>query len=384
MTTCTLTIAAPGGQRTPGMGPAGNRADHSWIHAALGRHKQSRSGFAILSGPARHAVLEIGDRLHGLREALRPAEPGSGEDPGTDATSESLVVPALRDAIDPHLDVLRREIGFAGPGTWRAASRYFHDRFGTLVDLSPIAARFFHKPLGYAGDFEMMNMLYRNESLGDTLFGQALSRVILDCDAARAVRHRAQYLVGKVTAAATCGEPDRPARILSVAAGPAMELQLILRKDPALLRAGRAEITLLDQDAGALRHAREQIEALAARARVEVTLRCLNSSIRTVIAEGLHGSYDLIYSAGLFDYLKDRTARAAGVRLVAALAPGGTAVIGNFGDANPSRPLMELFTDWPLLHRSASDLRRLFGDIGSSMTIEQETTGVNLFSVISA
>ena len=53
-----------------------------------------------------------------------------------------------------------------------------------------IAARFFHKPLGYAGDFEMMNMLYRNESLGDTLFGQALSRVILDCDAARAVRHR--------------------------------------------------------------------------------------------------------------------------------------------------------------------------------------------------
>jgi len=247
-----------------------------------------------------------------------------------------------------------------------------------------IAARFFHKPLGYAGDFEMMNMLYRNESLGDTLFGQALSRVILDCDGARAVRHRAQYLVGKVTAAATCGEPDRPARILSVAAGPAMELQLILRKDPALLRAGRAEITLLDQDAGALRHAREQIEALAARARVEVTLRCLNSSIRTVIAEGLHGSYDLIYSAGLFDYLKDRTARAAGVRLVAALAPGGTAVIGNFGDANPSRPLMELFTDWPLLHRSASDLRRLFGDIGSSMTIEQETTGVNLFSVISA
>jgi len=43
-----------------------------------------------------------------------------------------------------------------------------------------------------------------------------------------------------------------------------------------------------------------------------VTLRCLNTTIKTVIADGLHGSYDLIYSAGLFDYLKDRTARAAG------------------------------------------------------------------------
>jgi hypothetical protein len=43
--------------------------------------------------------------------------------------------------------VLSREIGFAAPGTWRAASRYFHDRFGALVDLSPFAARCFHKPL---------------------------------------------------------------------------------------------------------------------------------------------------------------------------------------------------------------------------------------------
>jgi extracellular factor (EF) 3-hydroxypalmitic acid methyl ester biosynthesis protein len=115
-----------------------------------------------------------------------------------------------------------------------------------------------------------------------------------------------------------------------------------------------------------------------------VTLRCINTSIRTVIAEGLGGSYDLIYSAGLFDYLKDRTARAAGARLVAALAPGGHALIGNFGTANPTRPLMELILDWPLQHRSASDLRQLFGGIGTGVTIEQEATGVNLFAAISA
>jgi len=329
-------------------------------------------------------VLEIGDRLRGLREALRPAEPGRGGGPGADGISESLVVSALRDAVNPCLDVLRREIGLAGPAAWRAASRYLHDRFGALIDLSPFAARCFQKPLGYAGDFEMMNMLYRNESLGDTLFGRSLSRVILDSDAGQAVRHRAHYLVGKITAAAVRGGPHRPARILSVAAGPAMELQLILRKDPSLLSAGRAEITLLDQDAGALTHAREQIQALAARARVDVTLSCINTSIRTVIAAGLDGSYDLIYSAGLFDYLKDRTASAAGVRLVDALTPGGSAVIGNFGAANPTRPLMDLILDWPLHHRSASDLRRLFGDLGTSMTIEQEATGVNLFAVVSA
>ena len=47
---------------------------------------------------------------------------------------------------------------------------------------------------------------------------------------------------------------------------------------------------------------------------VKVTLRCINTSIRTVIAGGLNGSCDLIYSARLFDYLKDRAPRAAGAR----------------------------------------------------------------------
>jgi hypothetical protein len=134
-----------------------------------------------------------------------------------------------------------------------------------------------------------------------------------------------------------------------VAAGPAMELQQMLRNDPAILRAGRAEITLLDQDASALKHAREQLEAIAARAGVNITLRCLSTPIRTVIKEGLNDY--LIYSAGLFDYLKDSTA---------------------------------LMLDWPLLHRTTGDLSRLFGDLGTGITIEQEATGVNLFAVISA
>src|SRR5215469_7651564 len=384
MTASTLTIPAASGASTPGRGRPSCRADYTRIAAALGAYAQSRSGFAILPGPACHALLEIGDRLHGLRDALRSAEPASGEDSRHDGTSEALVAPVLHNAVIPQLDVLGREIGFPAPATWRAASRYYHDRFGALLDLSPVAARCFHKPLGYAGDFEMMNMIYRDESLGDTLFGRALSRVLLDSDAGQAVRNRVHYLAGKISAAVARSGPRRPARILSVAAGPAMELQQILRTDPALVRAGRAEIALLDQDAGALRHAREQIGAVATQAGVEVTLQCLNTSIRTAIVKGLTGSYDLIYSAGLFDYLKDRTARAAVARLVESLAPGGHAVIGNFSTANPTRPFMELFLDWPLHHRSASDLHRLFGDIGTGITIEQEATGINLFAVISA
>jgi hypothetical protein len=382
MTTSTLTTGAR--RRAADTPWPGCLADAERVASALARYKENQSGYAALPEAARHAVLEIGDRMRGLRDALRPAEPVWGGDPGTDGVSESMVAGALREAVDPHLDVLSREMGFGATAPWPVASRYFHDRFPGLIDSSTFAARCFQKPLGYAGDFEMMNMVYRNENLGTTLFGRSLSRVVLDSHAAQAVRHRAQYLAAKIKAAAAHGGPHRSARILSVAAGPAMELQMILQSDPALLRAGHAEIALLDQDGGALRHARAQIEALAAQAGVEVTLTCLNTSIKTVITDGLPGLYDLIYSAGLFDYLKDQTARAAGARLVDALAPSGQALIGNFAVANPTRPLMELILDWPLHHRSASDLHQLFGGMGAGMTVEQEATGVNLFAVISA
>ncbi len=59
------------------------------IASALGRYEESQSGFTILPESARHAVLEIGDRMQGLQGALRPVEPGDG-DLGTDYASESL------------------------------------------------------------------------------------------------------------------------------------------------------------------------------------------------------------------------------------------------------------------------------------------------------
>ncbi len=347
--------------------------------------QQSQPDHAVLSESAREAILEISDRLHRVHAAGVAVEPTKAASNGLDDDAlVSLAALALRDAIDPYLELLARELGYVPATPWRAASQFLHRHIGEMIDLSPLAGRCYRKPLGYAGDFEMMNMLYRNESLGETLFGRALSRIVLDTDAAQAVRNRVHYLAGKIRATIARCEPGQPARLLSVASGPAMEIQYLLRTDPGLLAAGRAEITLLDQDASALALAREQIESLAAQAGVEVTLRCINASIKAVIADGLTGFYDLIYSAGLFDYLKDHTARSAGSQLVAALAPDGQAVIGNFALENTARPLQELVLDWPLLHRSAEDLRRLFSDLGADFTVEHEATGVNLFALITS
>jgi hypothetical protein len=368
---------------TGGVVRAGRRPGVTEVEQALHRYRERQAEAALVSESTRSALLEIGDRMHGLHLAISNlssevhADPLEGEDP------ESLVAAAIHDAIDPYLRKLGSGIGFPSWGTWRAASHYFHQRFGPLVDLSPLTSRCFHKPLGYAGDFEMMNMCYRNESLGDALFGRSLTRVALDSDAGRAVRHRMRYLAAKLEAALTPDRP-RPIRILSVAAGPAMELQLLMEEQAWLLEAGRVDLALLDQDPAALEHASQCLHALAGRAGIEINLRCVNTSIRTVMEVGLDDSYDLIYSAGLFDYLNDRTVRRAAARLVERLTEGGTAIIGNFNTINPTRPFMELILDWPLFHRSADDLSWLFAGLGQGMTVEQESTGVNLFAVIEA
>jgi extracellular factor (EF) 3-hydroxypalmitic acid methyl ester biosynthesis protein len=74
------------------------------------------------------------------------------------------------------------------------------------------------------------------------------------------------------------------------------------------------------------------------------------------------GKFDLIYSAGLFDYLTDAVAEKLVASMAAMLKPGGKLLIGNFAPSCCGRGYMELFLDWKLIYRNADQLRNLFGD----------------------
>jgi extracellular factor (EF) 3-hydroxypalmitic acid methyl ester biosynthesis protein len=249
---------------------------------------------------------------------------------------------------------------------------------GPIFDRSELLARLFSKPLGYAGDYEMMNMIYAEHTAGSDLLGQALGRYAVAMPEACAVRNRVAYLGDKIVAAADKATSERPARILSVAAGPALEIQALLAVHDGLLE--RSHFVLLDQDPRALAHARRQINAVTSDASNVEYLRC---DIREVIKHGLEQPrFDLIYSAGLFDYFSDRTARAAAARLAESLALGGSLVIGNFGPGGPSRALMELVLDWHLTYRSADRLKELYSTLGHPVHIEAEPSGINLFAII--
>jgi hypothetical protein len=59
---------------------------------------------------------------------------------------------------------------------------------------SPFLRRALEKPLGYAGDFEMMNMLYRDPWEGKTALGRALNVCFTNEPAAIANKNRIAYL----------------------------------------------------------------------------------------------------------------------------------------------------------------------------------------------
>jgi SAM-dependent methyltransferase len=91
--------------------------------------------------------------------------------------------------------------------------------------------------------------------------------------------------------------------------------------------------------------------------------------------------YDLVWSAGLFDYLQDKQFIFLFRLLLDTVAPDGEIVVGNFSEENPSRDYME-FGEWFLHHRTEDKLAILAEQAGcsaTSITIEKEPAGVNLF-----
>lgn len=260
---------------------------------------------------------------------------------------------------------------------------FFREQLKQLISLSSFAHRSVTKPLGYSGDFEMMNIIYRNEYVGDSLFGKCLHAYWLGHPEAKAVRNRSRYLYGILLHVIRDGA-GAPLKIGSIACGPSREVQMIIESsDEQALDLSNCEFHLLDQDVNALKHAHEELSEIVRRTNSPVKLNFINKAIKNVITRGLGESdFDLLYSAGLFDYFSDPVAQLGAKSLFKRLKPGGRLIIGNFNLTTPNQFTMRLALDWSLIYRSFDDLKRLFGDLGGVLSIEQEPEGVNLFCVI--
>lgn len=255
----------------------------------------------------------------------------------------------------------------------RHLCKYFHR--------APLLNRAYHKPLGYSGDYEMMNMLYRDHAEGDTLFGKVLNVYACQEAAAEANINRIAYFNERIRTL-IAQNPGRRLRIASIGCGPSHEIKSLLENNPELGES--IDIALVDQEERAVQYCERTLAPLAAQTGARIHF--IGESIRRLLTarslEQALGERDLIYSAGLFDYLSDRSFQALLRVLYDATASGGHLHIGNVNrDTNTTKWAMEYASDWYLIHRSPRELLALARALPSTslLEVESEPLDVNLF-----
>lgn len=245
---------------------------------------------------------------------------------------------------------------------------------------APAANRFFNKPLGYAGDFEMMNMAYRNDYEGKDIFSKAVHYYCVNHQNAIAVRNRIDFLTDFMNKIFK-NHSSSTLNILSVASGPAEEIKRFIEiNDQTGLK--KVKITLLDQDLASLKYAQMNILSSMFDNEKHLDVEFMNKNITFIIKNGLKEKYDFIYTAGLFDYFDDHLAMLVAKKLYQSLNPNGTLVIGNFDINFTNQAFMEVFFDWHLIYRSSEQLKDLYSSICSPIDVLSEKEGTNLFAVL--
>jgi len=285
-------------------------------------------------------------------------------------------------------------------------SRYFK-----IVQEAPFYWRIMNKPNGYPGDAHMMHYIYRNQYEGPTPFGMFLHKHACTTKACVAVRNRRQFLSRHI-------QKTGGGKIMSLAAGPAEEIKDVLSQTD-----GRNDYDFLalDHDMDTLqqfkngKHQSQFKYALANAFQIiagnYVTAkprnlfhkycspahdfrgywRLLMSYVKYELKRLEKESFDLVYTAGLYDYIKnfplddDKGTVALTRNLFSLVKPGGSLIIGNFNHNNPRhlRFAMDYIFDWQLIYRDKEEMlafaKSIPQDEIANIEVLEEAASINYF-----
>jgi extracellular factor (EF) 3-hydroxypalmitic acid methyl ester biosynthesis protein len=329
--------------------------------------------------------LEDGQAQLSELEASLPSHIAQG---GQDSPARDALIERVRNGFS--MDIVRASAEIDGAtreatrSEWEALREFSQRHLHALLMQAPWMHRARHKPLGYPGDYEIMNMLYGNHFIGPTLFAKAVNLAFVSTPAAEAVRTRKDLIKAELCKVLDRATPERPTRILSIAAGPAQEVYELLQERSGI--AGPVEIVLFEQDRRALTYAHARLSRLVnQRWRTTVKVVLLHDSIKRLLLGNTvfpdAGEYDMVYAAGLCDYLQRNTWIKLCRTLYRTVAPGGTLYVGNMVPGNPSRWVMELHLDWTLVYREHEEILELarLAAPSAQLELKEERSGVNPF-----
>lgn len=229
--------------------------------------------------------------------------------------------------------------------------------------------RSYVKPHGFAGDFRIIEWIYELETdpcndPTEPLLVNLLDGLFKSVHSVKSVWDRRAWFAQLI--AARVGQSAAPVGVLDVACGGSRCVRDVINRHGSRV----VRPTFVDQDPAALSFVASWLSssALATSRMVCAPARRLQE---LVPGRGAHaiGSFDVVMSTGLFDYLDDSTARSVIAQMAAVTRPGGTLAICNFDPEDGSRIVKDWIVDWPLTYRTAEQLRSLFPeDLSPSVT----------------
>ncbi|MFO1501277.1 MAG: class I SAM-dependent methyltransferase [Verrucomicrobiota bacterium] len=340
-----------------------------------------RPAFKLMVADLQMLLMDLKSWLDQLELALRGNPSGDRDAAEIQVLSQlqGRVVPWLAGAFERFEEAAEEIEPDERPLHASYAKRQLH----RLVLSAPFMYRTFQKPLGYAGDYEMVNMMTRDPFEGSSLFAKMLNTYFLSTAPVVAHRNRIEYLEQHLLhEAARVAAQGRPMTIFNLGCGPAKEIQQFLQKHNV---SNNVNFTLLDFNDETLMHVRMVLEEVKRQSGRRSDLQLIRKSVAQFIKGGAKASagakaYDMVYCAGLFDYLPDHVCATLLEILYDSLRPSGLLLATNVAPSNPCQAWMEYAVDWQLIYRDHAQLLALRPSKASPdyCQIRSEDTGVNI------
>lgn len=229
----------------------------------------------------------------------------------------------------------------------------FRNQIGKFVYQSEIIKRSFEKPLGYPGDYLLLEQIYSNKPITTSGLGYYLDLIYLNNAVAEAVRDRKEDTVKIISNLIIAHQANK---ILNLGCGSCRDIKEIIE---TLNKRGFYKKILfdcLDFDDKALVFAKQLLSDFL----VKYEFRFIKeNALNLEKSKKIYNDYDVIYSMGVADYLPDRVFIKFIVDCLAHLNDKGKLIIAH-KDFSKYKPIYkEWFCDWTFYHRAPEKLGRL-------------------------
>ena len=231
------------------------------------------------------------------------------------------------------------------------------------------------KPLGYAGDFRLLDLLAANRCHSRGL-AYHFDRSQLEYPASVACRQRIEWIVGELAVrfkdGASPGSRPRPWTILDLGIGAAPVERRLAAQGLSVPLCVHA----VDLEPAALDYVRQQLRPPAASIypwRLDLRDPAALAKIGELAAQS-----DAVIALGLLEALTDAQAVPLLAAVLGSLPRGAVVYTENFVPAHPTRFILEWFLDFFLAYRSADELRAVALGAGADpgrLALKLDATG---------